>query len=172
MFTNESLNGDFDFDSLEPKPVPFKWKNRNYILREASHAKAIEYRSAALASYQVAQGSYVPGSDLPRTDIKLLTGGVFLQNDNGTEIPVSSKELSEWPYRVTNTLFNRLREISYLTELDLSDPEVLQKEINRLQKILNEITEKNNRAKEIVKERPEGDGQLGNLQGNTTMNSP
>lgn len=173
-FQNHTSNGvvdEFDFDSLQPKPVPFKWKGKNYLLREASHAKAIEYRSVALGSYQVIGTSYLPGKDFPRMDIKLLFGCVFLLKDDGTESLVSEKELSEWPYRVSNKLFDRLREMSSLADVDLTNPDVLRKEISRLQGMLDELLERKKKLKELTGSDEGEGGTMGNSPESTTTNS-
>lgn len=154
MSSMESL----DFDSPAPKDVPFRYRNKSYSLREASHDKAREYRSALLASYRPGAGGLLPGENLPRTELVLLAGCVYDQDDK----PVPVEEMKTWPNRVIRPLFERVREMSYLTDLDTSSVDALDKEISRLQKLRDQLS----------KEPEDGQGgAAGNSPGGGTVNS-
>jgi hypothetical protein len=153
---------DFD-DSLEPTEVKFKYKNEDYVAVEAPHAVARKWRSAALAAHvPTPDGGLLPGPDYPNTDAILVADCIFKINPvNQTREPVKLETVVGWPNRVTRKLYETIRTISMLTERDLSTPDLVQKEIHRLQKLLTKMQ----------KEGEGAGGPAGNSQGAGTGNS-
>lgn len=160
--SNISSNGKnrIDFDSAEPQAIEFGLKGREFILREASHDTARKYRSRILESYTPnAAGDLVPTPKLPNAEVVLIAGCSFEKTSNG-EVPVTETEVLTWPNRATTFLLKNAKEMSHMTERDMSTPESLEKEIGRLQIILDEMR----------KDQKEGT-QAGNLLKPGTVNS-
>ena len=142
----------FGFDSLEPIEVPFKFRGKDYVLREATEATACQYRNAILRVARVEDGKFSAGDGFADTSAILVAGCLFEANGDK---PVDVKTVRSWPARVVKQFFAKAKEISDLDEKET--PETLTEKILELQE---------QRSKLLAGESPEK-----NLPGVTTPTS-
>jgi hypothetical protein len=149
-----------NFDDLKPEEIEFGFQGRRFILREASHGTARRYRSKVFAAYtQNSEGNLVPTERLPETETTLVAGCCFEITSQGNK-PVTEEDVITWPNRATTWVFDTAKKISMLTDRDLSSPESIQREIERLTKLLQYMN----------KDKEDG-GEAGNLPNNSIGNS-
>ena len=137
---NDSLS--LRLDDLEPISIPFIFKSKNYVLREASEDAAVKYRNAVQRSLRTNQEGNVVGIDgMADAEPLLVSLCVFEVNPAGSkapEGPVSLSWVRSLPSRFAKRLFAKARDISELSE---DTEETLEKQINLLQRRLARLRE-------------------------------
>lgn len=145
--SKRSINLTLNLDDITPVEIPFKWKEVNYVLREASGDAAVRYRNMILKSARLGQGG-TPTSVDGMVDCEpfLISRCLFEVCDKGMTVPVPEKTIRSWPNRVQKRLFEKVLEIS---DLDVDDTEEsLQADRDRIDQRLQEIRSKNGKPTE------------------------
>lgn len=135
MLTTTAIREEFDFDGLEMKSFPVKFKGRKYILVEASGGTVAKYRTAmlggALMEKSTAGNVKVSGmGGLAEAELVLLAGCLCFADDQGNPVEVKTgvystvpiETLRAWPNRVLEPLAARAKEISAIDEKGEDDP--------------------------------------------------
>lgn len=135
----------FGFDSLEPIEVPFKFRGKSYVLREASEDVACRYRNAILRVSKVEDGKFTAGDGFADTSAILVSGCLFEVTDGG-EKSVPLPTVRAWPARVVKPLFQKAKEISDLDEKET--PETLTEKILALQEQRSKLLEESREGAE------------------------
>ena len=123
------------FDDITPIEEPVFIGKDKYILRETSGSARVIYDNARLACYEYQEGKLVKVHDIANVEILLVSLCLFME-DGLT--PVSELTVKNWPGRIYKTLYDRIREISGMTET----AENLEEQIKLLQKQLAEFKSK------------------------------
>ena len=107
---------DLDFSTLEtPREEAFTWKDKTYLLREASAGAAAKYRSTQAESM-------ILGPDGKPTGIKgvgevqPLLVALCTVDEKGRAVSVAT--VKSWPDRMVSRLFTIVKEISELDETE------------------------------------------------------
>lgn len=109
------MSENFNFDNLVVEEYPVVYKGQNYILREADSAASVAYRNRALNCVRYSEsGNANQFNNL--ADLEPYLVSLCLFKEDGTK--VSEATLKTWPSRVVKQLYNKAKEISYLTETD------------------------------------------------------
>jgi hypothetical protein len=158
----ENLDGDFDFDAqgLEPLEKVVKFKGVKYILREASHDTAREFRNMNLRATHLTVDEDKSRSarfdGLANSQHFLVSRCLFVASPegrthllpNGDVDPtfrVNPQSLLNWPNRVVEPLYDWIRKVSKLDddEDDSLSVDALEKKVRKLQE---RIAKKNKEA--------------------------
>lgn len=116
------MSESLDFD-LALREVPVKLRNKDgevkeYVLREASGETASKYRNAALAALELGpEGKPKRIHNAASVEVMLVALCLYeVINGEVTKKPVPAATIDAWPARVKKDLFNKVKDISELTE--------------------------------------------------------
>lgn len=146
-----------DFTDLEPVSRSVKYKEKQYVLREASADAAAKYRNQGLRGARFSEGKMVGMGDVADLQPYLVSLCLWelvgaakedsaetvsaAREKNGTvEKPVDLKVIRTWPERMVKEMFNWVKDVSMLDEEETE--EVLNKRLQDTQKKLDEIKAK------------------------------
>ena len=124
------------FDSLDPIEEVVHLGGREYRLCETSGDASVRYENARLACYEyqeASDGSMKLRSIRNLADLEPLLVSLCLVDDAGVPVPEST--IRGWPSRVQDTLYQRARVISGLSE---QSSESIDRQITQLQQQLAE----------------------------------
>jgi hypothetical protein len=106
---------DLVFD-LEPKEIPVRVGDQDFVLKEASGEAAVRYQNASLASMTMVDGKVSKVAGMASTQPLLVSLCLFSRGVDGIDRPVPEKTVRGWPARVQRDLFAKAKEISELEE--------------------------------------------------------
>lgn len=135
-------------DSLEPIGIPYRIAGKSYLLREADEGAAIRYRDAQIACAQMADGKVVGVRGAAGVQALLVSLCLFERpnsQDLTVERPVPLSVIKSWPAKVIRQLFEKVRDISDLSEQET--PEQLEEQIAKLQERLAKLRAEESKAK-------------------------
>lgn len=124
------------FDSLDPIEEVVHLGGREYRLRETSGDASVKFDNAKMACYEyheVSDGSMKLKSIRNLADLEPLLVSLCLVDDAGNPVPEST--IRGWPSKVQETLYQRIRVLSGLSE---QSPESIERQISQLQQQLAE----------------------------------
>lgn len=133
-----------DFSDLKTIEIPFSFRGKSYILREAGCDAACKWRNSILKGTRfAADGKATQVENLADSEPLLVSLCCFeLLNREGTVHyrPVPVQEVRGWPSKMVKKLFETAKEISELGEEEtVSDIDKRIKELNeKKQKLLTE----------------------------------
>lgn len=109
-----------DFDDYEARPVPVRFRGKDYLLREAPAGVAAAHHNFVLKHSRIVDGRLVPSEGSADAQ-SLLVAGCLVQlapQKDGTvkECPVIQAEVKGWPDRVVKTLYDRAKDLSRMEE--------------------------------------------------------
>jgi len=126
-----------DFGSCLLQEVPVVVEGKNYVLKEATGSAATAWRNAKAESIKLRNGKPVGFSKGP-TDSDPFLVSLCLFNSEGNLVP--KETILSWPDRIQKTLFERLKQISDLSEADdtLEGLKQRQKELDEQIEVIEE----------------------------------
>lgn len=125
---------------LTPVEIPVKIGGKNYILREADGAAAVQYRNAMLSCTQIGtDGKPSSVKGMAGTEPLLVSLCLLTNEPSETRRAVMIDEVKAWPYRIQKGLYDKAKEISELEEEDTE--ESLLKERAKIDKKLEAVRE-------------------------------
>ncbi len=141
---------DFDFDANNPEPQKklTKINKKVYLVTEADTAAVTAYRNACMRATKLSDGKVSGMEGMANADPLLVSLCTFETDSKGNPsidaigrpLRVPLMVVDTWPGRVTKTLYNWIKEVSEIEDLD--DEEALDKEIERLNKKKTELKER------------------------------
>lgn len=129
-----SLLDELIFDSLVPLEVPVRIKMkdgtiRQFVLKEAHAEAARQFRNCATRAAKMTDGRVTGVDGIADAELLLVSLCIFRRDEkaDGTtmDVTISQGDIRTWKSKVVTTLFNRVKEIS-----DLSEDEPAQKALN------------------------------------------
>ena len=144
---------DFDFDDLQLAKKTVRVNKQDYVLTEADTNAGTVYKNACLKATKLSDGKVSGMDGMADAEPLLLSyclyvadaAGNMMTDDKQQPMRVPLSVIKTWKNRITKKLFDWVKEVSELHEKD--DPAEIRKDIERLQKRLKEIEEKNSPAK-------------------------
>lgn len=130
------MSDNLNFDDLTPIEIPFSYRGKDYILREATGDAACQYRNAVATATQLADGKVSGIKNMADTEPFLVALCVRELLGDGKERVVTGVVVRSWPARVQRRLFKKIQEISELDEADLKE---LYRERDELDKRIAEM---------------------------------
>lgn len=158
---------EMNFDDLQPIEIPVKFRNRRFMLKEATGDAAVKYRNAMLESTKLGpDGKPVSVKGMANIEpylVSLCLIELIADKDGkDRERPVSDTTLRGWPNRVLKPLYDTCKEISALSEEDDTE-EAITKKIEDLQKKLAIVRKANGTEDKATNP---SDNQEGESEGN------
>lgn len=126
-----------DFTNLEPAEISFSYRQRPYVLKEATAGIGVAYRNACFNAAKMSDGKVRGVNNLADAELVLVTGCVFEKRASGELGAVSVGWVKALPDKVFKQLFEKARDISGLQ--DKKDAVAIRKQIAELQKQLKEL---------------------------------
>lgn len=134
-----------NFDDILPVEVKFTYREKQYVLREATAGIATKYRNLILKSARMKDGQPSGVDGLVDSEIYLISACLSEITDKGEKL-VSEPSVRNLPYRVSKRLFEKAVEIS---DLDSDDTEAsLSKEQEQLDRRKKALHERNGKSKD------------------------
>jgi hypothetical protein len=133
---------ELDFSGIEQLSIPVRVRDKCYVLHDASGDAAAKHRNAVLKYTKLgADGRPTLLEGVADTEPYLVSMCLFelVKAPDGTEreAPVSIATIRSWPQRVQSKLFEKVKEISELSEVDTEAS--LKKQIGELQAKLEKL---------------------------------
>lgn len=124
-------------EDLQPRRFKFNHDGKRYLVTEASAGAAREYKNACFKATKLSAGKVSSLEGMADVEPLLVSLCTFEVPATGDPIPVSRETVNGWQHRMTQKIYDKIKEVS-----DLSDPtgeEGLVKEIARLEKKLEKV---------------------------------
>ncbi len=148
-----------DFGDAEPEEITVKIKNKLYILREPVADVVIRWRNAQASKARFnAEGNFVSVGNIADSEPFLLSMCLYAADDVGNlrlnkdgepdnSFLVPEKQIRKWTNNVQRGLFDKIKEMGWLDEVETADS--LKKQIANLQKRLAKV--EGDKGEEAVK---------------------
>lgn len=132
----------FSADDLKVHREDVLIAGRRYVLSEASTADAAKYKNAQMAGLKLAKGKAVGVSGLASTTVLLVSLCLREAVGEGSDtIPIPATTIDSWPDKMTQQIFDRIREVSpSLKETERTAADI-REQIKELQEELAELEE-------------------------------
>lgn len=130
-----------DFDALVIVEIPFKFRGREYILREADADTSIKHEGYTTSCLELDSEGRPKGTkgNLAEAKIVLLSGCTFERYEDKGEIKernVPGVVIRKWPARLTDPLYQKALDIS---ELNVKNVEALKKKLEEDKKRIERL---------------------------------
>lgn len=108
-----------DFNDIKPRLFTLNVMGNDYLIKEASHGAASQYRNAVMACTTFNQDSgAITIKGIANTEAFLISLCMFNITPEGEQgSPVALTEINKWPNRYLKPIFKHIREISDLEEV-------------------------------------------------------
>ena len=107
------MTDELDFSDLILSEIPFSYRTKQYLLREANGFAARQFNNAKISRVKFQDGKATSLKDMGDLANILLRLCII---DVQSGVPVTSAEIDEWPGRMVEKLYQKALEISGLKD--------------------------------------------------------